>query len=164
MRFRKPRTSSAVRAALEGSLNTVLNEGNERAEAALRHNQSWGIVEADRWHYDQDAGLLTFTFSDRVMEAPFQFLGSYDSSSGTWMWAWANRSIDPALKADSLELQTWGKSIDEPVLTEPLQKVSLEDADCMALVALATSRYDAIYKAPDGDQVAYLSFGQARPR
>ena len=124
---------------------------------------TWGIAEAERWHYDQDAGLLTFAFSDRVMAAPFQFLGSYNSSSGTWMWAWANESIEPALKSDSLQLKVWGEDIGESVLTEPLHKVSLEDSECMALVALATSRYDAIYKAPDGDQVSYLSFGQARP-
>lgn len=35
-----------------------------------------------------------------------------------------------------------------------------EDVDCMAILALKWSRHDGLYKAPDGDHVNLLSFGQ----
>jgi hypothetical protein len=46
------------------------------------------------------------------------------------------------------------------IFTERILMVSEEDADCMALLALKRSRHDGLYKAPDGDHVNFLSFGQ----
>ena len=54
------------------------------------------------WFFDQDTALLTFTFPERVVVTPFQFLGSHNAKAGTWMWAWADDSINPRLKADSV--------------------------------------------------------------
>lgn len=93
------------------------------------------------------------------MHTPFQFLGSYNSRSGTWMWAWAIDSIGARLKVDSLALREVGQLRSSPLLTERIVEVSREDADCLALVPVRRSRFDTLYKAPDGPQVSYLSFG-----
>lgn len=163
MRLRKNRSAEWVVEELEGPLNGWLNEGNERAQAALERSQAWGLGAAERYFYDQDAGLLSFSFPDRVVNAPFQFLGSHHSRSGTWMWAWALDSINPCLKRDSIALRERGRLRGSAVLTERIVEVSQADADCLALLALRNSRYDGIYKAPDGPQVVYLSFGEPLP-
>ena len=160
MMFSRKSTDKAVATALEGPLNSWLNEGNQRALEALRRNREWGIGAAAKFFYDQDTALLTFTFPERVIVTPFQILGSHNAKTGTWMWAWANDSIDPRLKADSMALREDGQQLGHQILTERILSVSHEDADCMALLAVARSRHDGLYKAPDGDHVTYLSFGQ----
>ncbi|WP_256796280.1 DUF6882 domain-containing protein [Terrabacter sp. Ter38] len=159
MRWRKSKTAKWVAEELEGPLRAWLNEGNDQAQRALQFNRAWGIEDADTFSFDQDKERLTFTFPDRVVDTPFQFLGSYNSNSGTWMWAWAIDSIEPRLKIDSLALREVGELRNSPLLTERIVEVSREDADCLALLAVRRSRFDAIYKAPDGPQVSYLSFG-----
>jgi hypothetical protein len=158
--FRRKSTDRNVVVALEGPLNSWLNEGNQRALEALSRNREWGIEAAEEWFFDQDTALLTFTFPERVIVTPFQFLGSHNAKAGTWMWAWANDSIDPRLKADSMALREVGELLGHQIFTERILNVSEEDADCMALLALKESRHDGLYKAPDGEQVTFLSFGQ----
>ncbi|MCA1783883.1 MAG: DUF6882 domain-containing protein [Dermatophilaceae bacterium] len=151
-------------AELEGPLSGWLNEGNERAQRALRRNEEeWCVGSAERYFFDQDTGVLTFTFPERTVSTPFQFLGSYSSRSGTWMWAWALESVDAPLKRDSLALVEAGRRAGSALLTEPIVEVSAQDADCLALLALRESRFDGVYKAPDGPSVAYLSFGAPIP-
>lgn len=158
--FCRKNTDKAIATALEGPLNSWLNEGNQRALDALRRNREWDIEAADEFLFDQDAALLTFTFPERVIVTPFQFLGSHNAKTGTWMWAWANDSIDPRLKADSMALREVGELLGHQIFTERILSVSVEDADCMALLALERSRFDGLYKAPEGDHVTFLSFGQ----
>ena len=163
MRWRKSKTPSWVEAELEGPLNTWLNEGNDRAQRALQRNRTWGVGDADTFSFDQDSELLTFSFPDRVVNTPFQFLGSYSSRSGTWMWAWAIDSMDARLKVDSIALREAGRLRNSSLLTERILEVSEGDADCLALLALRGSRFDGLYRAPDGPSVAYLSFGAPLP-
>ena len=158
--FRRRSTDKAVATALEGPLKSWLNEGNQRALEALRRNREWDIEAAEEFFFDQDTARLTFTFPDRVIVTPFQVLGSHNAQTGTWMWAWANDSIDPRLKADSMALREVGELLGHQIFTERILNVSEEDADCMALLALERSRHDGLYKAPDGDHVTFLSFGQ----
>jgi hypothetical protein len=160
MMLRRKSTDKAVAKALEGPLKSWLNEGNQRALEALRRNRVWGIEAAEEWFFDQDTGLLTFAFPERVIVTPFQFLGSHNARTGTWMWAWANDSIDPRLKADSMALRQVGELQGHQIFTEGILNVSEEDADCMALLALKESRHDGLYKAPDEEHLTFLSFGQ----
>lgn len=163
MRWRGRNDQDWVAVELEGSLSVWLNEGNDRAQAALRSNSAWGIEMAEAYFWDQETGLLTFTFADHAVHTPFQFLGSYHSGSHTWMWAWAIDSIDPGLRGDSVALREAGENMGSPLLTSRIVEVTREDADCLALLALRNSRHDGFYKSPDGDQISYLSFGTPIP-
>lgn len=157
--MRRRKTARWIQAHLEGPLNAWLDEGSERSHQALQRNRAWGLEAAETYLYDQDEGVLTFTFPDRVVRTPFQMLGSHHLPTGTWMWAWANESISPGVKEDSLALRTEGEASQCDVFTRPLLQVSRDDAACLALLALRTSRYDGLYSAPDGEGRVYLSFG-----
>ena len=78
-------------------LSTLLLQGKEMwQQFASAHAQGWGLGTADRWGLDQQTGLITWTFPDRVAVAPAQILGSFHSSEqSSWQWAWANPSILP---------------------------------------------------------------------
>jgi hypothetical protein len=51
---------------------------------------------AGQWDADQDSG--TFTMLDAngnvIVNARIQFVGTYSATSQSWLWSWANRSID----------------------------------------------------------------------
>ncbi|XGX80907.1 hypothetical protein LQK93_03753 [Terrabacter sp. BE26] len=65
--------------------------------------------------------------------------------------AWLNEGSDRALCAKSAKCAAPGYSLSG-------SSRSLA-TDCLALLAIRRSRYDGLYKAPDGPQVSYLSFG-----
>src|SRR5919108_6022775 len=56
------------------------------------------VVGERDWQLDQDRGVLTFG-DDISLDA--QILGSASDRSGTWLWAWANPSIDDRLTREA---------------------------------------------------------------
>src|SRR5262249_21128291 len=58
------------------------------------------IAGFQRWDVIQDRALLSFVLADgRTWTMKGQILGSWSKEDETWMWAWHNRSIDPACGA-----------------------------------------------------------------
>src|ERR1051326_3701256 len=76
------------------------------------HQSTWGLGKSERWDFAQDTGELVFTFSDRLVRAPAQIIGSFDSREGTWMWAWGNPSISESLTRDSARVREYGEQHD----------------------------------------------------
>src|SRR4051812_28372015 len=79
-----------------------LRVGIEKAMFGLQtltaaHDGMWQIGQA-AWSVDQDEGTIKFT-SPRGMiaTAPVQFVGSYNTQDGTWLWAWDNPSLEAPL-------------------------------------------------------------------
>jgi hypothetical protein len=89
-------------AFLEGSM-----EGLRLQTAG--HQGTWHFGEEEQWDLDQKSGELVFTFPDKIAKAPAQVIGTFDSKTSTWMWAWANQSIAEPLKRDSLRVLDYGK-------------------------------------------------------
>src|SRR4051794_13967158 len=84
------------------------------SEAALRlttmSHSVWGLGRHARWDLDQGEGILRF--SDPKLgtaEAPAQLAGTFDIDSGTWLWSWANPSIDRRLVEHSLVVRAYGE-------------------------------------------------------
>src|SRR5258705_11822972 len=67
------------------------------------HAHAWGLDKITRWDLVQDSGNLVFLLPDGMKAVcPAQIIGTYNSEDHTWLWAWANPSIDEKLKVDSL--------------------------------------------------------------
>ncbi len=152
-------TDPAVTAALEGELNELLNHGNDLAQRATAANIEWGLGSADRFELDQETGLVTFTWPDRVATAPFQLLGSYAHRPGTWLWSWANEGVLPAVKADSLRLRDYGIEHGHDLLRSEHLHLAAEDGDCLALLGIALASTSSFYRAPGERAITYLTFG-----
>lgn len=41
--------------------------------------------------------------------SPAQIIGTYNSEDHTWLWAWANSSIEEKLQADARQLLKYGE-------------------------------------------------------
>ena len=142
-----------------GDLAQLLLEGHDMIEqTGQAHAQHWGLGSAQRWDLDQTAGLLRFTFPDRVAEAPVQVLGTYSPTGGSWTWAWANDSLDQRLRTASDEVRAYGAANGATALTTPSLDVSEEQAADLAAIAFRLSRASGFYRAPAGQLRLYLAF------
>jgi hypothetical protein len=111
------------------------------------------IGERD-WELDQDAGVLRL--GDDI-ELAAQILGSEVPRHKSWLWAWANESVDPRLTAKAREARSIGEDRGLSFLAEP--QIDTERTGDGYLLALATTgllRADAYYPCPYPGGLAYV--------
>jgi hypothetical protein len=125
------------------------------------HRAGWGLGESKRWDLDQSRGDLIFTFSDGVIATcPAQIIGSFDTDSSTWLWAWANPSIHDSLKRDSLRVRDYGQQHKIARLTSAQWSCTEADAWAMAALSCKLCEAQGIYRGPAGPSFVFISFGQ----
>ena len=136
----------------------------EKAMADLRakqaaHQQTWGLGKADRWDVNQSEGKLVFTFPDKTVTCDVQFIGTFNSSKGTWLWSWDNPSILTNLTQSSKTLRDYGAAHHFDKLTTAHWKATEEDAWEMAALATLLCSAEGAYRGPSGDVYAFMTFG-----
>lgn len=105
------------------------------------------------WRLDQDRG--TVMLGDGLV-LPAQLLGSEAVRARTWLWAWANPSIDAKLAIKSSEARSIGEARGLAWMTEP--QIDTERTGDGYLLALTTSgllEADAYYPCPYPGGVVY---------
>ena len=110
-------------------------------------------IEGLDWQLDQDRGLVSL---GDVLELPVQILGSEAVRDKTWMWAWANPTVEEPLTAKSREARSIGEARGIGVLTEP--QIDTNRTGDGFLLALATGGLlgaDAYYPCPYPGGVLY---------
>lgn len=147
--------------ALADDLGLVLLQGQDMLkQTALAHSRQWGLGSAQRWDLDQSRGSVRWTFPERVAEAPVQVLGTHGSAGGSWLWAWANESLLPPLRAASEKVRDWGRAHGHVSLTTPkLEGISDKQAADLAAIAFRLTNATGFYRAPAGSSSLYLTFG-----
>ncbi len=111
--------------------------------------EKWSLEELPRFDWDQDRGCISFSGSGRTVIADIQFLGSCSKRAGTWMWAWANESIEGRMKKEVEEVRSFGTAKDISELTEAVLDGPIEMAWEMASLSCYILRSDMVYRAPD---------------
>jgi hypothetical protein len=140
---------------LEGSL-----EGLRLQTEA--HQGTWRLGECERWDFSQDTGELVFTFSDIIVRAPAQIIGSFDSAKGTWMWAWANSCVAASLVRDSLRVREYGEQHKFRRLTTPSWPAVEMDGWHMAAIANRLCESNGAYRGPAGVTFVFFTFGKVQ--
>lgn len=106
------------------------------------------------WQLDQDAGLLRL--GDDI-ELVAQILGSEAPRDKSWLWAWANESVDPRLTAKAQAARSIGEDRGLSFLTEPhLDTERTGDGYLLALATTGLLQADAYYPCPYPGGVAYV--------
>jgi hypothetical protein len=124
------------------------------------HDESWHIGES-AWSVDQDEGTIVFDSPHGLQAiAPVQIIGTYDTQRGTWMWAWDNPSVAPALAVDAQRVQAYGRQQGFEILTTP--KLTCPEEQCWELTALACLLCDAqgAYRGPADTTRIFMTFGE----
>lgn len=128
-------------------------------EQLARAHASWGCGTAQRWGLDQQTGLITWTFADKTATAPAQILASYNPASSTWLWAWANESILPAMSRDARGLRDWAQQHGHHSLTQAELPADGETAATLAALAVRITRATGVYRPKDNTAVPIITFG-----
>ena len=103
---------------------------------STKFDKEFAIADFDSWDYLQADGQLRFSkggVAKAVADA--QVLGSYSTYSGTWMWSWANPTVNSAVKKDIEKVREFGRSKGYRELIEP--KFASDEAHAWKLVAAA---------------------------
>ena len=127
------------------------------------HRQAWGLDKITRWDLNQDSGQLIFSFPDGLKaECPAQIIGTYNSEDHTWLWAWANPSIDDKLKVDALKLRKYGEEHHIDLLTTRKWRGTEDDAWSMVAVAVKLCGEQGAYRGPAGATRVFIAFGEIK--
>ncbi|SFD62855.1 DUF6882 domain-containing protein [Streptomyces aidingensis] len=145
---------------LDGDELTLLRLEGEDLIGRLAHaHMSWGLGTADRWGLNQRTGIITWTFPDKTATAPAQILGSYNSSAGSWLWAWANASILPAMSRDAENVREWGEARGHRAFSEPKLHIDETTAAAIAAVTISVTRATGFYRATGNVSMPIITFG-----
>src|SRR5271166_3598786 len=112
---------------------TDLRPQIDKAMAGLQaltaaHEGMWQISRA-AWNVDQDKGTITFTSpKGLIATAPVQFVGSYNTQDGTWLWGWSNPSLEASLTEHARRVQSFGQEHGYEILTTP--KIACPEEQC----------------------------------
>lgn len=142
----------------DSNLSTLLLEGEDMIEQLAAAHASWGLGTADRWGLDQQTGIITWTFPDKTATAPAQILGTYKADAASWMWAWANDSILPAMRTDAEAIRSWASDTGNANLTVPKLDADDELAATLAALAVRITRATGFYRS-GGAASVYITFG-----
>lgn len=124
------------------------------------HAGVWGLDRIKRWDLNQGSGDLIFSLEDDFEAvAPAQIIGTYNTEDNTWLWAWANSSINDKLKLDALKVRKYGEKHHIDKLTQRKWTGTEEDAWAMAAVAVKLCNKQGAYRGPAGATMVFISFG-----
>lgn len=140
-------------------LGTLLLQGEDMIDQLARAHMSWGLGSADRWDLDQRTGLITWTFPDKTATAPAQIIGSYNPSTASWLWAWANESILAEMSLDSRSIRDWAEAHGQPALAEPRIHADEEKAATLAALAVRITRATGFYRGSGSASIPIITFG-----
>ena len=103
---------------------------------STKFDKEYAIAGFDSWDYLQADGQLRFSKGGVAkVAADAQLLGSYSTYSDSWMWSWANSTVDSAVKKDIAKVREFGRAKGFRELMEP--KFESDEAHVWKLVAAA---------------------------
>lgn len=134
------------------------NSVQELAIKTASHSDCWGFGSEDEWSFDQDSGLLHFSFSNgKKVTAPAEIVGTYNEVQETWLWAWANSSVVNTTISEATK--SYGIEHDLDDLFEPKSEQNLEECWELAAVSMHLANQQGVYKARQGDMHVFFCFG-----
>ena len=142
---------------------TLQSVSIEELRLKTEASQVWGMNKATRWDLRQDTGELVFLLPDGMKAVtPAQIIGTYNSKDQTWLWAWANSSIDDKLKVDALKVRKYGEEHHIERLTQAKWVGTEDDGWEMVALAVKLCEKQGAYLGPSGATDVFIAFGEVR--
>ena len=133
----------------------------EELQLKTEAHKAWGLHKMLRWDFNQGSGKIEFSLPDGLKAvAPAQIIGTYNSEDHTWLWAWANPSIEEKLQADARQLLKYGEEHHIDRLTTRKWVGTEEEAWAMAALAVKLCGKQGAYRGPAGATKVFLVFGE----
>jgi len=119
--------------------------------------KDFDLSKHEWWDFDQDAGTLIFSNNEKpAVIAEFQFVGSFSSETRTWLWAWANSTIEPKLYEKLETVFRFGEERSFNKLTD--DKWDAEEVDGWEMTAIVAYLLKAkgVYRPPFGNGYTFM--------
>lgn len=119
--------------------------------------------EHDRWDWYQETGKLVFSHEgEPQVEADIHFSGTFSTKSNTWMWAWANESLDEKIKGSSRCVKALGEELGLKQLVAA--RWSATEVDGWEMTSVLAKKLDAIgtYRTPSDTGFSYMVVTKAK--
>jgi len=124
------------------------------------HVETWGLGKDERWDVDLSAGTIKWTFSDRIVEAQAELIGTYSESDGSFLWGWKHPSAPEgsAVAATAVKAHRDAHGLSE--LQVAKLNCKLDDCWPLSAVAVLIGDLQGVYRGQAGDGVyAFVGFG-----
>lgn len=127
---------------------------DSRQQAA---SERYRLGEYESYEWSQGTGELSFSDGRRArVVADFQFVGSWSRRTETWMWSWANRSIEESVKKRVRRVRAHGEEQGFLKLIAGLWPATEEDGWEMTAIAAYLLGAKAAYRAPDDSTYSFV--------
>jgi hypothetical protein len=149
---------AAAAQACAGAWQELVDAGYEYTKAQQKMLESdFDLSKHERWDLDQDSGELVFSSRGKpAVVAKIQFVGSISNTSKTWLWSWANRSIEPALSKSMSVVREYGKKHGHRKLTDRRWQADETDGWEMTAVANYLLKGKGVYRPPFDAGFSYV--------
>ncbi len=111
------------------------------------------------WDVDLDEGVIRFTSATKVVSAPVQVVGTYNTVDGTFLWGWDHPSVPEPLGADARLAREFGERQNLPMFTQRKVKCTEKEAWRFTNVAHYLAGAKGAYRAPAGTTMVFVTFG-----
>jgi hypothetical protein len=111
----------------------------------------FGLSSYERWDWDDARGAVVFSDGGvpRVI-AQAQLVGSFSGKTSTWLWAWANSSVEPRLYRDLAEVRRFGEHQGIWQLTTAKWEAEETDGWEMTSITAYVLQAKGAYRMPHG--------------
>jgi hypothetical protein len=148
----------------EAEYVAFLTESHELlTERQARLNAEFRLGSWTRYHWDQDSGQIFFSDSGRAaVIADIQFVGSVSTVSGTWLWAWANPTVDPRLRRAVEQVRHYGEKHGVVRLTSAKWEADEVDGWEMTSISARLLNAEGAYRSPNEKGATFLLLNHVR--
>jgi hypothetical protein len=145
--------------------STFQQQALQSLQTQTAHNsKAWGLGTETQWNLEMDTGTLRFTFSDgRVLTAPVQVVGTYNTSGGTFLWGWDHPSVPEPLRRAAQRVHDYGQAHGIEAFTTRSTTCSESDAWGYAAVAAQLDEAAGAYRGDAGGTWVYMVFAPPAP-
>jgi hypothetical protein len=110
-----------------------------------------------RYDWDQETGLLVFSEESRPrVVAEIQFVGSISTVSDTWLWSWANDTIDGSLTVAASSVRRYGEQHGISQLSTSMWHAHHPDGWEMTSISALLTNAKGAYRTPDENGFTFL--------
>jgi hypothetical protein len=133
---------------------------------APRHKEflsAYKIDDHERWDWDQKTAKLIFSHNgEPQVEADIQFSGTYSTKTDTWMWAWANQSLEESIKASSRDIRAMGQELGLKQLASGKYAATAADGWEMTYILAKHLNAIGLYRTPGDHGFSYMVVTRAK--
>ena len=156
--------AACVRPMGDEEYRAFLTRAHEELTAKQERLKSdFRLGDYDHYDVDQTTGMIVF--SDHGVPkvvADIQFVGSFSPLSNTWLWAWGNDSLEPALKADVRRVRDYGREHGIRRLTDAKWAAEEVDGWEMTSISAQVLQAEGAYRSPSRNGALFMLLRNVR--